>query len=143
MATKTRQKSSTKHPQASQGSSVQRERESTEAEPEQADAFKTLRRAVGDKVIQQSGEIAQSLVESTLKGNSTCARLVLDLVSRRKRNKTRLDKRKRTGLATGPGHCTARDLADDAVLPDDGGDMSLGDPDALRRKGRQADESKK
>lgn len=45
-------------------------------------AMENLRRAAGDSVREQSKEIAQSLVDNTMKGNATCAKLLLDLVEK-------------------------------------------------------------
>lgn len=117
--------------------------EASKTEAENKNAFKKLRRAVGDKVIEQSDKIAESLVQSTLKGNSNSARIVVGLVGKQRKNKSKLEKLKKAAVQGGPDHCTAYDLAIDVRLPSDGGDMSLGDPDALRRKGRNADEAPK
>lgn len=45
-------------------------------------AMENLRRAAGDSVREQSQKIAQSLVDNTVKGNATCAKLLLDLVEK-------------------------------------------------------------
>jgi hypothetical protein len=67
--------------------------------PAKEDAFKQLRRAVGKEVREQSGEIAKSLVQSTLKGNSNNARLVVSLVDKRKKKKIEAESKRGEELA--------------------------------------------
>jgi hypothetical protein len=55
--------------------------------PKKRKALKSLRRAVGSKVLEKSTEIAQSLVDSTLKGNPNSARIVVALVDKRIKKK--------------------------------------------------------
>ncbi|MGB6689323.1 MAG: hypothetical protein WBE76_15935 [Terracidiphilus sp.] len=86
--------------------------------PANQDAFKQLRQAVGKEVREQSTEIAQSLVKSTLAGNSNNARLVVSLVDKRKKKKIEVESKL--------GKSVAMDLAampqcppeDDEFYPD-------------------------
>ncbi len=90
--------------------------EQTNANPapgEAGDAYKQLRHAVREKVRQQSEEIAASLVNSTLEGNSSSARIMVSLVEKKKKKNKSREKGKR-------GHSLALDLASDPqVRPED------------------------
>jgi hypothetical protein len=67
--------------------------------PAKEDAFKQLRRAVGKEVRERSGEIAKSLVDSTLEGNSNNARLVVSLVDKRKKKKIEAESKRGEQMA--------------------------------------------
>jgi hypothetical protein len=67
--------------------------------PAKEDAFKQLRRAVGKEVREKSGEIAKSLVQSTLEGNSNNARLVVSLVDKRKKKKIEAESKRGEEMA--------------------------------------------
>jgi hypothetical protein len=67
--------------------------------PAKEDAFKQLRRAVGKEVREKSTEIAQSLVQSTLDGNSNNARLVVSLVDKRKKKKIEAESKRGEQMA--------------------------------------------
>lgn len=80
------------------------------------DAFKKLRRAVRAKVRKQSEKIAESLVNSALKGNSSSTRIMVSLVEKKTKDKSR-PKGKR-------GHSLALDLASDPQLPPEDDDWA-------------------
>jgi hypothetical protein len=67
--------------------------------PAKQDAFKQLRQAVGKEVREQSTKIAQSLVKSTLEGNSNNARLVVSLVDKRKKKKIEVKSKRGESVA--------------------------------------------
>jgi hypothetical protein len=56
--------------------------------PKKDNAYKTLRRAMKEKVIAESGNIAQALIDSTKEGNSNSARILVGLVDKRTSKKT-------------------------------------------------------
>jgi hypothetical protein len=73
-------------------------------------AFKQLRHAVRKKVREQSAKIANSLVNSALKGNSSSTRIMVSLVEKKKKKNKSKVKGKR-------GHSLALDLASDPQVP--------------------------
>jgi hypothetical protein len=113
--------------------------DSPQSEKEQDDAFKKLRRAVGKKVSERSDEIAKSLVQHAIDGNSNTARIVVGIVDKKKRTKSELKRLKKAALETKPVESTALNLAKDELWTDDD-DKDAGDPERCRKKGRDADE---
>lgn len=73
-------------------------------------AFKQLRRAVRKKVREQSAELAESLVNSALEGNSSSARIMVSLVEKKKKKHKSEDNGK-------PLESLALDLASDPQCP--------------------------
>jgi len=67
--------------------------------PAKQDAFKQLRQAVGKEVREKSSQIAKSLVQSTLDGNSNNARLVVSLVDKRKKKKIEVESKRGENMA--------------------------------------------
>lgn len=100
------------------------------ATPAKEDALKKLRRAVGNEVREKSDKIAKSLVDSTLKGNSNSARLVVSLVDKRPRNKAELKKLKKA--ASKPHRSTAMDLASEPQWQDEDNHKVAGEPGGSR-----------
>jgi hypothetical protein len=100
------------------------------AKPAKEDALKKLRRAVGDEVREQSVTIAKSLVDSTLKGNSNSARLVVSLVDKRPKNKAELKKLKMVASKT--HRSTAMDLASEPEWQDEDNHKVAGEPGGSR-----------
>jgi hypothetical protein len=93
--------------------------------PAKRDAFKQLRQAVGEEVRAKSGEIAKSLVESTLQGNSNNARLVVSLVDKRKKKKIEAESKL--------GKSVAMDLAAMPQSPPEDGEF-YPDPETAKSK---------
>jgi hypothetical protein len=108
-------------------------------------AYKRLRRAVGKEVSGQSEMIAKSLVESTLAGNSSCARIVVSLVDKKKRTSSEQKKLKKAALDSKPVRTTAMNLADDALWENEDeakpSPRPGANPGASPKKGSDADES--
>jgi hypothetical protein len=96
------------------------------AKPAKEDALKKLRRAVGNQVRENSEKIAKSLVDSTLKGNSNSARLVVALVDKRPRNKAEL--KKLTKAVSKTRRSTAMDLASEPQWQDEDNQKVVADP---------------
>jgi hypothetical protein len=96
--TETQSEANEQQPAAEQGSE----------KPKKRKALKELRRAVGSEVLEKSTEIAQSLVNSTLKGNSNSARIVVALVDKRIKKK---ELKKPVEVTC--GHSVAINLAED------------------------------
>ena len=120
--------------------------ESAAAEPnpdnaQQETAFKKLRRAVGKEVSSKSDEIAVSLVQHTIDGNSNTARIVVGLVDKRRRSKAEMNKLKQAALDPRRTRSVAVDLASDQQWKDEDIDHSVGDPAASDQKRREADET--
>jgi hypothetical protein len=82
------------------------------------DAFKQLRRAVKKKVREQSAKIAESLVKSTLEGNSSSARIMVSLVEKKKKKKNSEPEENK------PVHSLALDLASDPQCPPEDDDWA-------------------
>jgi len=89
-------------------------------------AFKKLRRAVRAKVRKESEKIAESLINSALEGNSSSARIMVSLVEKKKKDKSKL-KGKR-------GHSLALDLASDPQLPPEDDDWAREEREAREQR---------
>jgi hypothetical protein len=110
------------------------------AEPEKDHAYKKLRRAMGKEVGERSVDIAKSIVDSTVKGNSNSARILVGLVDKRPKTKSELKKLKKTALEGLPLKSTAIDLAAEPQWQDD--EHGHAAPAAAeRRKGKEKDEA--
>jgi hypothetical protein len=89
-----------------------------------------LRQALGDKVLARTDDIAQSLIENTIKGNSNTARLVVSLVDKKPVTSADLKKLERAAQKKKKPKSVAIDLASDPQWRDPvTGEMRPLDPD--------------
>ncbi len=108
--------------------------EPASTKPAKNDPYKRLKRAVGNKVLEKSETIADSLVKATIAGNSNSARIVVGLVDKRRRSPSEMKKLRKAALSHKSGVSKAIDLRNERDWTDEDEAKLAGDPPPLFEK---------
>lgn len=104
--------------------------------------LRKLRRAVGDKVLEQTDQIAESLINNTIKGNSNTARLVVSLVDKKPVTPADLKQLKKVARKPKKLQTAAMDLASDPPWRDPEGKIAPGAEPESRKESGDANEDR-